>query len=335
VEKAGAIRVVEGGTTVRDQNFLDIGGLLTDGEQGLLGLAFHPDYATNGRFFVYVTPSGPRRNTVREYRRSEDDPYRADTTAVATLIDENDSESNHNGGMIAFGPDGYLYVGMGDEGGGGDRHGPTGNGLNTQTLFGSILRLDVDAGPSYAAAGNPFDGSDGRTQIWAYGIRNPWRFSFDRGTGDLWIGDVGQGSFEEITWMPSPIAPGANLGWRAYEGFSVFDEGLVSMVPDHFEPIIDYRQGRDDEPIQQGCSVTGGYVYRGSGIPALQGWYLYGDYCSPSVAAIRTCEGALQDHERIDDLSFGGSNLVSFGQNGHGDLFIVFLDGSLRRIVPG
>ncbi len=144
------------------------------------------------------------------------------------------------------------------EGGGGGRDGAAGNGLDARALCGSGRGLDGDAGPAYAAAGNPFDGSDGRTQIWAYGIRNPWRFSFDRGTGDLWIGDVGQGSFEEITWMPSPIAPGANLGWRAYEGFSVFDEGLVSMVPDHFEPIIDYRQGRDDEPIPPACSSAPG-----------------------------------------------------------------------------
>lgn len=333
IEKPGRIIVVQGGAR-RGEPFLEVPNLFTDGEQGLLGLAFHPDYETNGRFFTFEVPRGPRRNTVREYRRSAGDRFRADAEPVATLIDEPDSESNHNGGMLAFGPDGFLYVGFGDEGGADDRHGPVGNGLNPDTLFGSILRLDVDAAPQYAAAGNPFVDGGGRPQIWAIGLRNPWRFSFDRVTGDLWIGDVGQNRFEEITQMTAPIAPGANLGWRAYEGNSVFDADLVDRVPDHTAPIIDFDHDDGAAPVGNGCSVTGGFVYRGSAIPGLRGWYLYGDFCSPHIGAIRACDGELQEHVRVDDLSFRGSNLASFGQDGHGEIYLAYLNGQVMRVIP-
>ncbi len=337
VEKAGRIRVVQEGA-VLDTPFFDIRGTInTDGEQGLLGLAFHPEYASNGRFFVYFTPGSPRRNVVAEYRRSAADPLVADAEEVARLVEEEDSQPNHNGGMIAFGPDGFLYVAMGDEGGGGDRHGEIGNGLDTTTLFGSILRLDVDAaGDDYAAAGNPFTLPDGQPQIWAYGVRNPWRFSFDRLTDDLWVADVGQNRLEEVTVLPAGTAPGANLGWRAYEADEVFDADLTDLVPDHAAPQIVVPHDSAEVPVASACSITGGNVYRGSAVPGLWGWYLYGDYCSPNVAAVRWCEGAVQDHVRVGDLSFQGSGLVSFGEDGHGELYVAYIgDGRVARVVAG
>ncbi|MCB9615195.1 MAG: PQQ-dependent sugar dehydrogenase [Sandaracinus sp.] len=335
VEKTGRIVLVRDGERVG--TFLDVsGGLLSDGEQGLLGLAFHPGYADNGRFFLFFTPGSPRRNVVAEYRRSDADPDEADPTEVARLVEVNDSESNHNGGMIAFGPDGYLYVAMGDEGGGGDRHGMFGNGLNLSTLFGSILRLDVDAaGADYAAAGNPFSGAEGLPQIYHYGVRNPWRFSFDRTTGDLWIADVGQNVWEEIDVLPAGTPAGRNLGWAAYEGLSVHRAELVDRVADHYEPIVVYEHNDGSAPAG-GVSITGGYVYRGSAIPSLRGWYLYGDYASPHVGAVRFCDGEVLSHERAPGLSGRGSGLGSFGEDANGELFVVYIgDGKVYRIVPG
>ncbi len=337
VEKTGTIAVVRSGARVG--TFLDVSsGLLSDGEQGLLGLAFHPNYEDNGRFFIYFTPGSPRRNVVAEYRRSIESPDRANPAEVARLIEVPDSQSNHNGGMITFGPDGYLYVAMGDEGGGDDRHGEIGNGLDTSTLFGSILRLDVDATEvDYAAPGNPFAGDTGLPQIVHYGLRNPWRFSFDRATGDLWIADVGQNQWEEINWLPSGTPVGRNLGWAEFEGFvpTAGRPDLAGTVEDHFEPLLTYRHG-DREAPAGGNSITGGFVYRGRAIPALRGWYLYGDFGSPHVGAVAVCEGAVRSHVRVPGLSGRGSGLVSFGEDGSGELFVVFIgEGKVYRIIPG
>ncbi|MBX3251294.1 MAG: PQQ-dependent sugar dehydrogenase [Myxococcales bacterium] len=336
IEKPGRVIVVR--NRQRVGTFIDLTNepLLTSGEQGLLGLAFHPDYASNGRFFLFFTPGtgdADRRNVVAEFRRSAGNPDRADRAEVARLVDVRDRESNHNGGMLAFGPDGYLYVAMGDEGGGGDRHGMIGNGLDRTTLFGSILRLDVDAEASgYAAPGNPFTLPTGQPQIWAYGVRNPWRMSFDRATGDLWVADVGQDLWEEITILPAGTAPGANLGWRAYEGLSVFDANLVDLVPEHAAPQLVYRHNDDSQPAA-GNSITGGYVYRGGAIPALRGWYLYGDFGSPHVGAVRFCDGDVTDHVRAPGLSFGGSGLASFGEDGRGELLVVYLQSGVFRVL--
>lgn len=335
VEKTGTIALVRGGARVG--TFLDVSsGLLSDGEQGLLGLAFHPDYADNGRFFVYFTPGSPRRNVVAEYRRGEADPDVADPTEVARLVEVNDSQSNHNGGMVTFGPDGYLYVAMGDEGGGDDRHGEVGNGLDTSTLFGSILRLDVDAPEAdHAAPGNPFSGDTGLPQIVHYGLRNPWRFSFDRATGDLWIADVGQNQWEEIDLIPSGTPVGRNLGWAEFEGFvpTAGRPDLAGTVEDHYEPLLAYRHG-DGEAPAGGNSITGGFVYRGTAIPALRGWYLYGDFGSPHVGAVAVCEGEVRSHVRAPGLSSRGSALASFGEDADGELFVVFIgNGKVHRIV--
>lgn len=326
VEQVGRIRVVRGGGV---ETFLDLTGRIGfGGERGLLGLAFHPDYADNGRFFIYYTPNDAMQNVVAEYA-APSDRFVADPTEVARLMVINDPENNHNGGMIAFGPDGHLYVGTGDGGGGGDRHGPTGNGLNLDTLMGKILRLDVDAAPSYAAAGNPFEGGGGLAQIWAYGLRNPWRFSFDRATGDLYIGDVGQNEWEEIDFQPASSAGGENYGWRAYEGTTVFNADNLDLVPEHAEPVFEYAHD-GGAPIG-GCSVTGGYVYRGSAIPDLQGWYLYGDYCNNERAAFKVCDGEAVGAQLATGLGGGLSNITSFGEDANGELYM--LGSSVVRIV--
>jgi glucose/arabinose dehydrogenase len=332
VEKDGRVQVVEDGS-VRDEPFMDIREKVGTGhnERGLLGLAFHPDYQKNGRFFIYYTPEAQRKNVAAEWTIEDGEPRE-----VRRLVEPTDPEGNHNGGMITFGPDGYLWVGMGDGGGAGDRHGEIGNGLNTETLFGSILRLDVDAPEhDFAAKGNPFVGKEGEDQIWAYGLRNPWRFSFDRQTGELYIGDVGQNEFEEVSWAPADAEPGRNYGWRAYEGFSVYDEDLTKLVQEHAEPIVVFEHRSDEAPIRGGCSITGGYVYRGEALPGLDGAYVYGDYCSKDVAAFKYCDGQVVGHQRIDGLRAQGTGLGSFGEDNAGNLYLLYhSSGQVKRIVP-
>ncbi len=323
VEQEGRIRVVVDGAA---RTFLDIRDRVEfGGERGLLGLAFHPDYANNRRFFVSYTPRG--KNVVAEYRRSESNPLRADDAEVARLIDMRDPESNHNGGMITFGPDGFLYVGTGDGGGANDRHGRIGNGLSLETLHGKLLRLDVDNAPTYAARGNPFPDAP---LIWAYGLRNPWRFSFDRATSDLYIADVGQNRWEEIDFTPAGSRGGENYGWRAYEGNEVFDRDLLDRVPAHAAPILVYGRG-PDAIIEDGCSVTGGYVYRGRSIPGLRGYYLFGDWCSDTIAAFKVCDGALRGPTRVRDLGDRIELLASFGEDQDGELYM--LGSDVVRIV--
>jgi glucose/arabinose dehydrogenase len=338
VEQGGTIRLVRDGATLPTP-FLDISaGSIIDagGEQGLLGLAFHPDYAANGRFFVYYTANGGN-NVVAEYRRSAGNPDVADPMQVSPrLVDEPDSEGNHNGGMITFGPDGFLYVGMGDEGGGCDRHGAGGNAQNLDTLFGKILRLDVDAaGADFAAAGNPFSGAEGLPQIWAYGLRNPWRFSFDRMTDELYIGDVGQNRQEEISYQAAGSAGGLNYGWRVHEGdlMNTCMDTTLEGPSAHTPPILALDQGA--APLDGSCAVVGGYVYRGSAIPGLRGVYLFGDNCSRNVAAFRYCDGMVRGVQEVTDLERGG-NLASFGEDLAGELYLMYVgSGAVLKIVPG
>lgn len=331
VERAGKILVVEDGE-VRKTPFLDIRERVGTGhtERGLLGLAFHPKYPENGRFFLYYTPEDAHKNVVAEWTIEDGQPRE-----VRRLIEPRDPEDNHNGGMITFGPDGYLWVGMGDGGGAGDRHGEIGNGLNTETLFGSILRLDVDAPErEFAAEGNPFVGSDGKDQVWAYGLRNPWRFSFDRETGELYIGDVGQNEVEEISYAPAGAEPGRNYGWRAYEGHAVYDDDLTERVDDHAAPIVTFEHQSDNAPIRGGCSVTGGYVYRGDSVPGLDGAYLYGDFCSMDVAAFKYCDGHVVGHQRVPGLHARGQGLGSFGEDNAGNMYLLYhTGGQVERIV--
>ncbi len=339
VQRGGRIRLVRGGSVVGD--FLDVSGRITTGggEQGLLGLAFHPDYETNGRFFIYYTASGGGNAVVAEYGVSSD-PDVADTTEVRRLVDIPEPQGNHNGGNLAFGPDGFLYAGTGDGGGSCDSHGDPGNGQDTDVLLGKLLRLDVDnTGGDFAAAGNPFASGGGLPQIWAYGLRNPWRFSFDRATGELYIADVGQGEWEEVDVQPASSSGGENYGWRAYEGFELSSvsgcdaSGAGSVT--QTEPVLAYAHMSSTETLRGACSITGGYVYRGSAIPELRGVYLYGDYCSNDIGAFRYCEGSVMGDQRVSDLRSTGGGISSFGEDNAGELYMTFLGSDqVFKIVP-
>jgi glucose/arabinose dehydrogenase len=277
VERAGIIKVLQPGDTT-PTIFLDIVSKVASAgaEQGLLGLAFHPLYQSNGRFFVFYTRTGDGALVIAEYHAVPAASNTADSTETVLLSIPHPTNTNHNGGMLAFGPDGYLYIGVGDGGGAND---PPNNAQNTNVLLGKILRINIDAvGVRYASPpDNPFFGAvDGREEIFAYGMRNPWRFSFDLLTGDQWVGDVGQAEREEVD---TPIVNGGNYGWRVFEGTACtrIDRSLCSMQGNYIFPIFDYTHsgGR--------CSITGGYVYRGlqDAVPA--GTYIYGDYCSGEI----------------------------------------------------
>jgi glucose/arabinose dehydrogenase len=324
VEKSGRIRIIEH-DTLRTDPFLDISALVSTGsEQGLLGLAFHPDYATNGRFFVdYTDTNGDTR--IAAYHVSSN-PAIADPGSASILLEVPQPFSNHNGGQLAFGPDGYLYIGMGDGGSGGD---PNGHGQATDDLLGSLLRIDVNGARPYAIpSDNPWaDSAGSRGEIWSIGLRNPWRFSFDRQTHDLYIADVGQGDYEEVdvSTAASGGGRGANYGWNTMEGNSCYQAascdraGLVL-------PVIQYDHG-------EGCSITGGYVYRGSAMPDLRGHYFYADFCSGWIRSFRF-DGATATDERSWNALAPGGNITSFGEDAVGELYVMTSDGTLDRIVP-
>ncbi len=322
VQQSGRIRIVERGR-LRSGAFLDISGsITTGGERGLLGLAFHPGYARNGRFFVNYTDRGGDTR-VAEYRRAS-----ANRAAPAgrVLLGIEQPFSNHNGGHLAFGPDGMLYIATGDGGSGGD---PEGNGQDTGSLLGKILRIDVDRRPGGRAygipAGNPFARGGGRPEVYAYGLRNPWRFSFDRARGDLWIGDVGQNAVEEIDYRPRGAAPGANFGWNAFEGRSAFPGGGPLRGSRHVPPVAQYDHGA-------GCSVTGGYVSRGTRVPGLRGRYVYADFCSGRVWSMRAGPRPGGVREETGRLGVSLSNVTSFGEGANGDLYLI-ANGSLYRFT--
>lgn len=324
VEKAGRIRIVEGGRLLPEP-FLDIDDRVksSGNEQGLLGLAFHPDFERNGRFFVAYTANDDA-NTLAEFRAAPG-ADRADAASERVLLAIDDFASNHNGGMVAFGRDGYLYFGTGDGGGGGD---PQRNGQNLGALLGKILRLDVDGGetPYGIPRDNPFAALEGaRPEVWAYGLRNPWRWSFDRDTGDLWIADVGQNAFEELNFQPASSDGGENYGWNVMEGSSCFRasscdrDGLVLPV---------FAYGRDD-----GCSVTGGYVYRGRSEAALRGVYVFTDYCSGNLWLTRRLADG-----RFETAQHGSApeGISSFGEDDAGELYAVAdRGGALYRVRAG
>jgi glucose/arabinose dehydrogenase len=321
VEKKGQIVILRDGTPV-EQPFLDISDLITAGgsEQGLLGLAFHPDYASNGRFFVYYTAKNGD-DTLARYQVSAD-PNVADPASATVLFAQPDFAANHNGGMLAFGPDGYLYMGIGDGGGGGD---PQENGQKRSTLLGKLLRLDVSGDAPYTIPPDnpwPESGTDARPEIWAYGLRNPWRFSFDRATGDLYIGDVGQNTYEEIDFQAAGSDGGQNYGWNTREGLHCF-QGDSCDSSGMTDPIAEYSH-------DQGCSVTGGYVYRGAAFPSLQGLYIFGDYCSGIIWSLqRDAAGAWQQHKLLDSQL----SISSFGEDAAGELYVLDLGGTIYRIT--
>jgi glucose/arabinose dehydrogenase len=314
VEQAGQILIAENGR-VRATPFLDIRDKVnSDGsERGLFSVAFHPDYKNNGIFFVDYTAQPDGATVVERYHVSSD-PNVADENSGKTILTFAQPEPNHNGGMLAFGPDGYLYIGTGDGGGAGDRHGTIGNGQSLNTLLGKILRLDVNADTYQIPPTNPFvTRSDARPEIWAYGLRNPWRFSFDRATGDLYIADVGQNLYEEVDFQPAASRGGENYGWRLMEGNHCFNPAQNCDTGGLVKPIAEYSH-------EFGCSITGGYVYRGRAYPGLVGQYIFADYCTGIVwTTARDANGQWQTNQvgKFDDT------ISSFGQDESGEMFVV------------
>jgi glucose/arabinose dehydrogenase len=322
VEQAGRVMVVRGGKKLA-QPFLDIRSLVTaGGEQGLLSVAFPPDYADSGRFYVYYTAKSGNQKIV-EYRRASED--RANAGSARLVLEMADEEGNHNGGLLLFGPDGLMYVGTGDGGGGGDEHGRRGNAQNLGSLLGKLLRIDpVANGKAYAIpASNPFVGRSGaRGEIYSYGLRNPWRFSFDRRTGDLVIGDVGQNAVEEIDFVRKGKGAGANFGWRPFEGRSRYKQGETAAG--HVPPVIE-RSHSDGW-----CSITGGVVGRDSALAGLAGRYVFGDYCKGQIFSARLAAPRATD---VRNTGLKVSGLASFGEDARGRIYVVSNNGPVYRFA--
>ncbi len=318
VEKPGTIRIVQDGA-VLPEPFLDITDRVGDGgfEQGLLGLAFAPNYADSGLFYVDYTDEGG--NTMVSRFAVSEDPNVADPASEQAILRQEQPYPNHNGGQLAFGPDNYLYIGLGDGGSGGD---PQGNGQSLDTWLGKILRIEVD--PQYVPEGqtyaipedNPFIDQEGALpEIWAYGLRNPWRFSFDRETGDLWIADVGQNEIEEIDIAPVGEG-GLNFGWNVTEGTQCYLEDGCDTAPFTL-PVMEYTH-------DFGCSVTGGFVYRGEDMPDLQGAYLFGDFCTGTIWSGTSSDG---ETWTMSDPVDTGLGLSAFGEDSDGNLYVTDLNG--------
>jgi glucose/arabinose dehydrogenase len=321
VEKVGRIRVVQVGE-LAPTPFLDISGRVgsLQSEQGLLGLAFHPDFGANGLLFVNYTDL--KGDTVVSRFATSADRGQADPGSEVALLTLAQPAANHNGGHLAFGPDGYLYIGTGDGGAAGDRFG---NGQNGQTLLGAMLRIDVDGEPPYAVPpDNPFVGDPGmRDEIWALGLRNPWRFSFDRLTGEMYIADVGQNRYEEVNYQAVGSPGGMNYGWPIMEGLHCFPQEQPCSQGDLILPVFEY-----DHSL--GCSVTGGYVYRGREFPELRGIYLFGDYCSGKVWGMGTGDGLWQ----VAEVAQSDARLSSFGEDESGEMYLVDMErGDLFKIA--
>jgi glucose/arabinose dehydrogenase len=319
VEQAGIIKIVRNGQTLTTP-FLDIRDRIeSGGEKGLLSVAFHPQYKENGRFFVNYTArkEGILKTVIAEYRASPSNPDLADRTEKIILEIEQPF-ANHNGGLNKFGPDGFLYIGMGDGGAAGD---PLNNGQDLGTLLGKMLRIDIDSGSPYAIpSDNPFVAkTNARGEIWAYGLRNPWRFSFDRCTGRLFAGDVGQNRIEEIDL----IEKGKNYGWRIMEGSQCYDPPTLCNTQGLELPIAEY-----DHSL--GCSVTGGYVYRGTQYPALIGHYLFGDYCSGRIWSLTEGSPGRWTMRQLIDSPL---SISSFGEDEQGELYVVHYGGAIYRVT--
>ena len=320
VEQSGRIRIIKKGQLL-DQLYLDITDkVTTDGnEQGLLSVAFHPDYAANGQFFVNYTRQPDGATVIERYTVSKDDPDRADDQSGRVILTIAQPEANHNGGQLQFGPDGYLYIGMGDGGGQGDQHGSIGNGQNLKALLGKILRIDVTNQDTYVIpATNPFG-----TEVWAYGLRNPWRFSFDRASHDLYIADVGQNLYEEVDFQPASSKGGENYGWRIMEGLHCYSPGEGCDQTGLVLPVAEYSHDVG------GCSVTGGYVYRGSKYPALQGAYFFGDYCSGIIWSLQRDGDQWQMTKRLES----GLRISSFGEDVDGEVYVIDHGGAIYQLV--
>lgn len=337
VERAGVIKIIDVDGSVLATPFLDIRDRVdstTHGEMGLLGLVFHPDYPDTPYFYVnYTAKSGGDTHIARFTVTA--DPYVADPDSEFTILTQSQPQPNHNAGDLAFGPDGYLYVPLGDGGGAGDDdpgHGTVGNGQDPTTLLGKILRLDVDGGAPYTIPpDNPFVGDAGaQDEIWALGLRNPWRFSFDRVTGDLYIADVGQNEWEEVNFQPASSSGGENYGWRCYEGTHDFDLSECDPGEDFVVPFDDYPHSNSQNAADQGSSVTGGFVYRGSDYPDLQGIYVYADFITSNVWLAQQ-ESSGWTVEPIGTMA-GLSNPSTFGEGCDGELYVAGYGGTIFQM---
>jgi glucose/arabinose dehydrogenase len=317
VEQGGTIRVVQNGHQ-RDRPFLDLRDrVAAGGERGLLSMAFAPNYAQNHRFYVYYTEDGGdikvvefkgRRNRARK------------STARTILTQDHSTYANHNGGQLEFGPDGRLYMGLGDGGGGGD---PFGSGQDLGSQLGKILRVNPHGKPRIPRS-NPFRGRKGaKATVYAYGLRNPWRFSFDRKTGDLVIADVGQNAWEEVDFVRKGNGRGANFGWNAFEGTHRYDDS--TSAPGHIQPVIEHSHNSGF------CSITGGYILRHRSYASLRGTYVYGDLCEGIVRGARLSPGSAKDRRSFD---VSVPNLSSFGEDSRGRVYAASLDGPVYRLVP-
>ncbi len=321
VEQAGRIHVMpDDPGTKQSSVFLDISERVrtAHNEEGLLALAFHPGYKDNGFFYIYYSASDPRRGVLSRFRVSPDNENAADPSSERVVLEVEQPYGNHNGATVLFGPDGYLYISLGDGGSAGD---PYGNGQNLDALLGKILRLDVnrtDSSKNYAIpSDNPFVGVKGaRPEVWAYGLRNVWRMSFDRQTGELWAGDVGQNKWEEI----DIIVRGGNYGWNIREGMHPFED--AEPISKLIDPVAEY--GRDD-----GASVTGGYVYRGSRFPALQGVYIYADYVTGTIWGLHHSDGRKLEKATLLEQP---NNISSFGEDAEGEVLVTCFDGRVYRL---
>ena len=324
VEKRGVIRLIRNGA-LQPTPFFDMRGRVsTGGEQGLLGMAFHPDYAANGVFVInYTDTQGDTRVATMKVSSN---PNIADPSSEQVFLSVDQPFANHNGGHVTFGPLGYLFIGLGDGGSGGD---PGNRAQDLNQLLGKLLRYAIDdQGLASVPMSNPFVGQAGtRGEIWSYGLRNPWRFSFDRLTGDLYVGDVGQDRIEEIDVVPADKGGGrgANFGWRIMEGSSCYSPSTGCDVSGKLLPTLEYSHA-------DGCSVTGGHVYRGRAIPTLAGQYFYGDYCQGWIRSFRYVNDAATERRERTELAPNGQ-ITSFGEDASGELYVTTAGGKVFRIV--
>ncbi len=321
LEQSGRVRVATG-DALAGEPFLDLSAEVFDpsarggGERGLLGMAFHPEFESNRRFFVNYTDARGHTRVV-EYRAESGE--RADPSSARLVLKVEQPYTNHNGGCIEFGPDGFLYIGMGD---GGDKGDPDDRAQDLSQLLGKLLRIDVEGAQPYAVPpDNPFVGVEGaRPEIWAYGLRNPWRFSFDPDTGDLWIADVGQKAWEEVNFQPAASRGGENYGWRLREGAHCFDPPTDCDRPGLVDPVYEYAHATG------GCSITGGYLYRGAAMPALVGKYLFADWCAGKVWAYDPAK----DRHEVVAKKLGP--VTSFGHDHAGEILVCTGDGTIYRL---
>lgn len=322
LQRFGLIKILNADGTTNATPFLDVSSLISTGpgnERGLLGLAFHPDYATNGYFFIdYTNTSG--NTVIARYSVNASNPSIANTTGTI-LMTITQPYSNHNGGCLRFGPDGYLYIGMGDGGSAGD---PGNRAQNINENLGKILRIDVNStvSPYYTSpATNPYVGVAGNDEIWAIGIRNPWKFSFNRLNGDLWIADVGQDQIEEVNKVASPLPNNLNFGWKCYEGNATYSTGGCPPMSNMTFPVAQYLHSSG------GCSITGGYVYSGTVYPNFANKYFYSDYCDNKIRTLDTSNNV------TTTSSFTG-NFVAFGEDSSGELYVAGItNGVIYKII--